>query len=88
GFLLTSMVWAAICVGIIDRDFKKSAYWAISGAVLSFLGLIHAYSLSMNEILNKFSLPASGNFTVAYIILAVLFLITHFSKKQVANENG
>jgi AGZA family xanthine/uracil permease-like MFS transporter len=87
GFLLTSMIWAAICVGILDRNFQKAAYWAIAGSVLSFVGLIHAYSLATNEILNKYTIPAASNFGVAYLLLAALFLIVHFSKKPVAIES-
>ncbi len=87
GFLLTSMIWAAICVGILDRNFRKAAYWAIAGSVLSFVGLIHAYSLATNEILNKYTIPAASNFGVAYLLLAALFLIVHFSKKPVAIES-
>lgn len=86
GFLLTSMIWAAICVYIIDRDFKKASYWSLAAAVLSFLGLIHGYSLAGNAILNQFSLPSAPQFVKSYILLGLFFYIFSMSKTRAIQE--
>jgi AGZA family xanthine/uracil permease-like MFS transporter len=82
GFLLTSMVWAAMVVFILEREFYKSAVWAGIGAILSTLGLIHAYKLVGNAILNEYSLLAHWQFPVAYLLLAILFFATHHLTKK------
>ncbi|MCC6274248.1 MAG: NCS2 family permease, partial [Leptospiraceae bacterium] len=78
GFLLVSMIWAAIIVFIIDRDFRKASYWCLSAAILSSIGIIHSYSLKGNAILNDYSLFSSKIFTESYIMLAILFFLTSF----------
>ncbi|MEM7180269.1 MAG: NCS2 family permease [Spirochaetota bacterium] len=85
GFLLTSMVWGAIAVFIIERDFRKSSYWSFAGAMLAALGLIHSFSLQGNAILNNYSIPASKDFLVAYLLLAVLFFLFGIKQK---NQNA
>lgn len=84
GFLLTSMIWASMCVFIIERDFLKSFYWAIIGAILSNIGIIHSYTLKGNSVLNHFTLPEFNKFTIAYLILSLLFLLSflYFRKKS------
>ncbi|MBI1248599.1 permease [bacterium] len=42
GFILTSMLWAAILAYIIDRRLYVAAYFALACAVFSFFGLIHS----------------------------------------------
>lgn len=46
GALLVSMIWAAALAYMLDRRFLQAAGWLLAGALLSFLGLIHAYNLN------------------------------------------
>jgi len=78
GFLLVSMLWSAITVHIIERNFLKAFYWSVAAAILSFMGIIHSWSLRGNDIINNYSLPASMEFTVAYLLFSLLFLFPHF----------
>lgn len=82
GFLLVSMIWASISVCIIERDFVKAAYWSLSASVLSAIGLIHAYKLNGNVIMNQFNFIASPVFMISYLLLAALFYISSFSKNK------
>ncbi|MDX1957267.1 MAG: NCS2 family permease [Leptospiraceae bacterium] len=82
GFLLSSMIWAAICVNIIDRKFKVASYWALVASAFSCLGLIHSYKLLNNIILNDYSFPAAKQFVVAYILLAALLYVSSFITKR------
>lgn len=75
GFLLTSMIWASICVYIIDRQWLRSMYWSLAAVVLSALGLIHSFTLQGNAILNQFTIAITGEFTIAYALLAILFAL-------------
>jgi adenine/guanine/hypoxanthine permease len=76
GFLLTSMVWAALTVAVIERRFHITAYWCWAGAFLSAVGLIHSYELMGNEILGNYNFPASRDFLIAYVLLGVFFFVT------------
>lgn len=49
GFLYAAMIWSAIIVYIVDREFKRAACWSLSGALLSILGLMHSYQLTGSD---------------------------------------
>ncbi len=65
GFLYAAMIWAAIVVGIVDRAWLRAAAWCGVGALLSALGLMHAYALTGRD--TVISLPLldwlTGNWT-------------------------
>ncbi|MBE7413555.1 MAG: NCS2 family permease [Leptospiraceae bacterium] len=82
GFLLVSMIWAAIIVFIIDRDFIRSAYWCVIAAILSSIGIIHSYILKGNSILNDYSFLSSTTFTQGYLLLSGLFFLIHFFENR------
>ena len=62
----------ALCAFIIDRNFRTASYWCITASILSSVGIIHAYKLAGNAILNEYSFPANYQFIVAYLLLAIL----------------
>jgi AGZA family xanthine/uracil permease-like MFS transporter len=82
GFLLSSMLLASILVFLIEREFLKAAAWALAAAVLSCIGLIHAYDLQPTGLKNRFGLLAAPDFAVAYALSALLFFILHFFLPQ------
>ncbi|MHC4799282.1 MAG: hypothetical protein ACYTF1_21815, partial [Planctomycetota bacterium] len=50
GYIFTCMLIAAISAFLIDRRFFQAAGWALAGAILTLLGLMHAYQLKGNEL--------------------------------------
>ncbi len=89
GSLLTSMVLAAILVFVIERQFLKAAAWTLMAAVLSAIGLIHAYKLTPAGLQNKFGFFASPHFTVGYALTAfILFGLYWWNKKQQAVQDA
>lgn len=74
GALLVSMVWAAALAYMMERRFLHAAGWLFAGAVLSFFGVIHAYALTPQGIVNKLGILAAPEFAISYA-LAALFLI-------------
>lgn len=74
GFLLTSMLLAAILVFVIDGHLLKAAAWTLACAVLSATGLIHAYRITPQGIENVFGIWSSPTFTVAYVGAAVAMI--------------
>jgi AGZA family xanthine/uracil permease-like MFS transporter len=82
GFLLTSMIFAAILVYVIDRKFDKAANWCFGASVLSFIGFIHAFRLTTDWPQNKFSFPAAPEFGILYLLVGGVLLILHYKQKS------
>lgn len=80
GFLLSAMVLAAILVFVIEREFLKAAGWTATAAVLSLLGLIHAYELTPSGVQNQFGIAAAPAFAVMYGLSAALLVLFHVVK--------
>lgn len=82
GFLLTSIILAAILVFIVERRFLQAAAWSLSGAALSMLGLIHAYALTPNGVQNRFGLAAAPGFGAAYAMSAGSLVLLHVARPR------
>ena len=84
------MIWAAIVVYIVDREFKRAAFWSLSGALLSILGLMHSYQLTGSDSIIHLPLIQlfSGNppefaalfpaweYAAGYLFVAILLFVT------------
>ncbi|MBI2903242.1 MAG: NCS2 family permease [Candidatus Methylomirabilis oxyfera] len=82
GFLLSSMVLAAILVFVIEREFLKAAGWTAAAAVLSMIGLIHAYDLTPLGVQNKFGVLAAPGFAIMYASTAMLLVLLYFTRRS------
>jgi AGZA family xanthine/uracil permease-like MFS transporter len=80
GFILTSMLLSAIIAFSIDRNFLKAALWAFAGALLSALGLVHAYVLAPEGVQNKFGWFAAPGFVVGYALTGCALLGLYFRR--------
>ena len=80
GFLLSSMIWAALTVEIIERHFKRAAAWAVSGAVLSGCGMMHAYRFTLADTTQALGFFTARPFVLAYALLAGLLLLGTWCK--------
>jgi len=82
GFLLSSMVLAAILVYVIEREFMKAAAWCAVAAALSTVGLMHAYQLTPAGVQNLFGIEAAkqfgATFGVMYGLSAVVMILLHY----------
>ena len=84
GFLLTSMVLSAMLVFILEKRFLRAAGWALAAALLSMLGLIHAYDLTPRGIENRLGFVAAPGFGVMYALGALLLAALHARSRAVA----
>lgn len=83
GFIFTSMILAAIGVALIERKFVRAGMWSLAAALLSALGVIHAYDLSAGGITSRFGWMAAPEFFVAYLAVAgVFFLLGFFVERE------
>lgn len=65
GAMFTAIVLGSITVYVIDQQFRKAAVFSLIGALLSFVGFMHAPKLSFN---------ASPEFALGYMLVSV-FLV-------------
>jgi AGZA family xanthine/uracil permease-like MFS transporter len=77
GALLVSMIWAAALVWIIERRFLQASAWMLVAAVLSCIGVIHAYQLSAQGIENRLGWWVAPEFTMSYLAAALFLLACH-----------
>ncbi|MDD2709618.1 MAG: NCS2 family permease [Verrucomicrobiae bacterium] len=75
GFLLTSMIFSAMMVHVVERRFNQAAVWAFIASALSMTGVIHAYELGASGVMNKFSLCAAPAFATGYSATGVMLLL-------------
>ncbi|MDA8430901.1 MAG: NCS2 family permease [Geobacteraceae bacterium] len=78
GFMLSSMILSAMMVFVVERQFLKAAVWTGVAALLSFFGVIHAYTLTPAGVQNNFGVGTARSFAVAYLCSALLLLALHF----------
>lgn len=72
GFLLTSVILPAMLVLALEHQFLKAALWSLAASLLSFFGLMHAYTLAPGGVQNRFGWAAAPEFAAAYLGGAVL----------------
>ena len=82
GFIFTSMILSAMSVFVIEREYWKASLWALTASVLSFFGIIHAYSLTNLGIGNKFGFGAATEFAVCYAIVSVFLMVLNLKSKN------
>jgi AGZA family xanthine/uracil permease-like MFS transporter len=82
GFLLTSMVWAAITVEVIERRFLRASLWALAGSALSLIGLVHSYAFSAADTVQDITFGKAWPFTLGYAALAALLALGRFAKRD------
>ena len=82
GFLLSAMLLAAMLVFIIERQFLRAAVWLLVAAVLSFVGVIHAYELTPAGVQNVYGFAAAPEFALAYGLSAGLLVVFHLTQGQ------
>jgi adenine/guanine/hypoxanthine permease len=78
GALLSAMIWAAALVWIIERRFLKASVWMLAAAVLSCVGVIHAYTLTSQGIENRLGWWVAPEFTLSYLAAALFLLLCHW----------
>src|SRR5262249_28651991 len=73
GFLITSIIYAAVMASVIEHKFNQAAAWLLAASGLSAIGLIHAYRLTAGGVENHFAwFTAAPDFAIAYAAGAVL----------------
>ena len=75
GFIFTSMILAAMSVYVIEREYWKASLWALTASIMSYFGVIHAYTLTSAGIAYNFKAGAATEFAICYAAVAIFLLI-------------
>jgi len=78
GSILTGLVLAAVAVFVIEREFFKAAAFALSGAILTFLGFMHGPAIGFD---------VTPQVALSYaVVAAFLFACSRLAKTEVTAE--
>lgn len=72
GFILTSMLLAAAVAEVIDQRFVRASLWCFAGAVLSAIGLIHAYRFTPVD--TAMALVPATEHAIGYLAMGLVIL--------------
>jgi AGZA family xanthine/uracil permease-like MFS transporter len=73
GFIFSCMIWAAITVYIIEKDFRQAALWTLGAAALSWVGLMHSYQWTSADTVIHLGWGTGASWAVGYLLMAILF---------------
>lgn len=89
GFMLSSVVWAATAVCLVERRLNQAAAWMGAGAVMAFFGFIHAGEISVEGNLYSLGFGTGAKWAVGYALSAVFFMIvSHVNRKSGGGAAG
>jgi AGZA family xanthine/uracil permease-like MFS transporter len=73
GFIFSSMILAALSVELLERRFRRAAFWAAVAAVFSLLGLMHSYGWTPTD--TVVTLTPAWPWAIGYGVMALLFFV-------------
>jgi AGZA family xanthine/uracil permease-like MFS transporter len=76
------MIFAAMAVYLIEKDFLRASLWALTGSVCAFLGFIHAFQITPGGVLPLIGWGAASGYAANYLLFAGLFLFVHVWRKK------
>jgi adenine/guanine/hypoxanthine permease len=90
GFILTSMLWGAFVVKLIDRELRTASFYLVLCAGLTFFGIIHS-ALPEGNMYLPWLLPDATRripyqFTAGYLVLAFMFVALSFTNIKQRGE--
>jgi len=94
GYILTSLVWAALVVWVIDGKMLRAAVAAFAAAVFTEFGIIHSV-LGSSAMYLPWAIPDLGGYETlphriagGYFIAGVMLLLFAMMKKEGSGENS
>ena len=83
GFMLSSIVWAATAVCLVERRFARAAAWMAAGAAMAFFGLIHAGGFSPEgTLVYSPGFAAGAKWAAGYALTSAFFLAVSFRGRE------
>jgi AGZA family xanthine/uracil permease-like MFS transporter len=86
GFIFSAMIWSTITVYVIERSFSKAGLWALAGALMSAVGLMHSYRFTISD--TVLDLKPAWPWVSAYVIVGVTMLLAGRLTRPVDDEES
>ncbi len=87
GFMLSSVVWAATAVCLVERRLGQAAAWMGVGAVMAFFGFIHVGEISVEGGLYSLGFATGAKWAAGYALTAAFFMIvSHVNRKRSSGQ--
>lgn len=86
GFMLSSVVWAATAVCLVERRLTQAGVWMGVGAVMAFFGFIHAGEISVEGNLYSLGFATGARWAAGYALAAVFFMIVSHVNRRSGGE--
>ncbi len=96
GWLVVTLILTAVGVALIERKYLSAAAWCTAAALLTALGLLHAYRVEGNVIRELFLWQTSAGaavvyrawpIAIAYAAAAAIFALAHLAPRE-QSESG
>ena len=82
GLIFSAMILSAMTVHIIDKEFGKAALWALSAAILSWLGLLHSFKWTIADTVLDLGWGRGASFALSYFLLALLLFYAQWNRSH------
>ena len=82
GFLFSAMIFAAMAVYLIEKNFLRASLWALAGSVFAHAGFIHAFQVTPGGVLPLIGWGAAPSYALNYLLIAGFFLFVHVWRKK------
>jgi AGZA family xanthine/uracil permease-like MFS transporter len=73
GFMFSAMFLSAIAVFLIEKRFARAALWSLAASLFSWLGLMHAYSLTPAAVREELRPGFAWEAALGYLGFAAVF---------------
>lgn len=80
GLIFSAMILSALTVEIIEKNFAKAGFWALLGAALSWLGLLHSYKWTLGDTVLNLGWGTGSEWAIGYTGLALLLFWAQWQK--------
>jgi AGZA family xanthine/uracil permease-like MFS transporter len=85
GLIFSSMILSAMTVHIIEKQFGKAGFWALTAAFLSWLGFLHSFKWTLGDTVLNLGWGKGSTYALSYIFLALLLFYAQWNKKDKLN---
>ena len=82
GFMLSSVVWTATAVCLVERRLAQAAAWMGAGAVMAFFGFIHVGEISVEGSLYSIGFATGAKWAAGYALAAAFFMIVSYANRK------
>ena len=86
GFLFSAMIFAAIAVYLIEKDFIKASLWSLVAAACAYFGLIHGYRVTPGGVIPCIGWGVARGYAINYLLFSLFFLSIHGWRKWRASQ--